>query len=195
MLGKHRKFLPFILPFIVFGGLWYLLMTHLSLHWATNPQYSFGWFGPVLCAYLCFIRWFTRPAIGSVSLRRATWVFWIVGFTLLPTWLVEQANPDWRLISWLLTLEIVVLSLCAIYFLGGRSWLGHFAFSICFIFTVVPWPGVVETFVTQSLMQAAASVTVQALHLFNIPALQYGNLIEVKTGLLGIDEACSGIRS
>ena len=38
-------------------------------------------------------------------------------------------------------------------------------------------------------------MTVQALHLFGIPALQNGNLIEVKTGLLGINEACSGIRS
>jgi exosortase/archaeosortase family protein len=62
-------------------------------------------------------------------------------------------------------------------------------------FVPVPWPGDLELLITQNLMQAAASVTVQALHLFGIPALQNGNLIEVKTGLLGINEACSGIRS
>ena len=33
------------------------------------------------------------------------------------------------------------------------------------------------------------------LNLSHIAALQHGNLIEVKTGLLGIDEACSGVRS
>ena len=38
-------------------------------------------------------------------------------------------------------------------------------------------------------------MTVQALHLFGIPALRHGNLIDVKIGLLGINEACSGIRS
>ncbi len=194
MLG-NRKILQRILPFVVFGGLWYLLITHLSLHWATNSEYSFGWFGPVLCAYLFLIRWCTRPPTGSASSPRAKWVFWTAGFSVLPIWLVEQANPEWRLISWLLTFEVVILSLCAIYFLGGKSWLRHFAFSICFIFAVVPWPGDAETFITQSLMQAAAWVTVQGLNLFNIPALRYGNLIEVKTGLLGIDEACSGIRS
>ncbi len=183
------------MPFAVFSGLWCLLIKHLSLYWAANPQYSFGWFGPVICAYLLFIRWITRPPIELASAKRAVWLFWMAGFALLPTWLVEQPNPDWRLISWLLSLEVVVLSLCAIYFVGGRSWFRHFAFSICFILTTVPWPTSAEVFVSQSLMQVATSVTVGSLHLFNIQALQHGNVIELKTGLLCIDEACSGVRS
>jgi exosortase len=44
-------------------------------------------------------------------------------------------------------------------------------------------------------MQIATSVTVESLNLFNIQALQHGNVIELKTGLVCIDEACSGIRS
>jgi exosortase/archaeosortase family protein len=44
-------------------------------------------------------------------------------------------------------------------------------------------------------MQVATWVTVEFLKLSNIAALQHGNVIEVKTGLLGIDEACSGVRS
>jgi exosortase len=108
---------------------------------------------------------------------------------------VEQPNPDWRLLSWLLTLEIVILSLCAIYFVGGKSWLKHFGFSVCFILLAVPWPKTVEEFVIQGLTQTATLITVTSLNLFQIWALQHGNLIEVKTGLLGVDEACSGIRS
>ena len=166
MVGTHGKFLQRILPFVVFGALWYLLIKHLSVYWAVNPQYSFGWFGPVICAYLFFIRWITRPPTGPAPSPGAEWVFWIACFALLPTWLVEQPNPDWRLLSWLLTLEIVILSLCAIYFVGGRSWLRHFAFSICFILTTVPWPSGVEEFITQSLMQVATWVTVESLNLF-----------------------------
>jgi hypothetical protein len=120
MLGNLRKYLPRIFPFVVFGGLWWLLLTHLSLYWATNPEYSFGWFGPLLCAYLLFVRWFSRPLTGSTSSGRAKWIFIFSGFALGPTWLVEQAAPDWRLISWLLAAEVVVLSLCAVYFLGGK---------------------------------------------------------------------------
>jgi len=195
MIGTHGKLLQQILPLVVFGGLWYVLIKHLSVYWAVDPQYSFGWFGPVICSYLLFIRWITRPQTGQPPSQGAEWVFWIASLALLPTWLVLQPNPDWRLISWLLTLEIVILSLCAIYFVGGRSWLRHFAFSICFILTTLPWPGGAEAFITQSLMQGATWITVELLKLSNIAALQHGNIIEVKTGLLGIDEACSGVRS
>ena len=124
----------------------------------------------------------TRRALGFLDCR----------FCILPTWLVEQPNPDWRLLSWLLTLEIVSLSLCAIYFVDGKSWLKHFGFSVCFILWAVPWPKTVEDFIIQGLTQL---ITVTSLNLFHIWALQHGNLIEVKTGLPGVDEACSGIRS
>lgn len=195
MFALPRKFRPIILPLAVFGVLWFLLLKNLSLYWSADPQYSFGWFGPLLCAYLFFGNWLSRPQTEPASWAGAKWGFWIAALALLPTWLVEQPNPDWRGLSWLLTLEIVLLTLCAIYFVGGRSWLRHFAFSICFILTTLPWPGGFENFLTQGLMQVVAWVTVVLLNFSHVAALQHGNLIEVKTGLLGIDEACSGIRS
>jgi exosortase len=196
MSGTRQISLERILPVIVFGALWYLLIRHVSGYWATNPQYSFGWFGPLICAYLFVVRWIERPGAETASSRvGAERCFWIAAFALLPTWLIVQPNPDWRLMSWLLVLEIVILSLSTVYFLGGKSWLRHFAFAVCFILTTLPWPGVIEEFITQGLMQLAAAITVACLNLLHIPALQHGNLVEVATGLLGIDEACSGVRS
>ena len=91
----------------VFGVLWSMLIAHLSPHWSANPQYSFGWLVPFLCAYLLVLRWRTRPPaqLGHSAVARC--VFWGTGFGLLPTWLVAQANSDWRLIGWLLAVEIV----------------------------------------------------------------------------------------
>jgi exosortase len=195
MIRNQQKLLQRILPLVLFGALWYLLIKHLSVHWAVNPQYSFGWFVPVISGYLFLIRWRTRPPVEFADSAVARWVFWTAGFALLPTWLVEQPNPDWRLISWLLAFEIVALSLCAIYFVGGKSWLRHFAFSIGFILVSVPWPGAVEDFVIHALTQAATVVTVASLNLFHFSAVQHGNVIELKTGLVGVDEACSGVRS
>jgi exosortase len=195
MIGKYRKCLERVLPFAVFGALWYLLIKHLSAYWNLDPQYSFGWFAPVICACLLSIRWITRPASEPAPSRSARVVFWIAAFAILPTWLVEQPNPDWRLLSWLLAMEVVTLSLCAIYFLGGKSWVKHFGFSVCLILSSVPWPKTVENSIIQGLMQMATFITVASLNLFHIWAVQHSNLVEVKTGLLGIDEACSGIRS
>src|SRR5271165_4631986 len=194
-VGQHQKLMQQIVPIVVFGALWSMLIAPLSQHWAVDPQYSFGWFVPVICAYLFLIRWRSRPPAEVAHSGVARWVFLMAGFALLPIWLIEQANPDWQLISWLLAFEIVALSLFAIYFVGGRSWLRHFAFSICLILTAIPWLSTVEWIVVQGLTQAATGLTVAALNLFQIPAMQHGNLIEVRTGLLGIDEACSGIRS
>jgi exosortase/archaeosortase family protein len=79
--------------------------------------------------------------------------------------------------------------------LGGRPWVRHFAFPACFILTAVPWPSDLENPVIDSLMRAVAATTVGVLNAIGTLALQQGNLIETRAGLLGIDEACSGVRS
>ncbi|MGB8353160.1 MAG: exosortase/archaeosortase family protein [Chthoniobacteraceae bacterium] len=182
------------LPLAAYSVLWFLLLKHLSVHWSVNPQYSFGWLVPLLCIFIFYARWISRPQPGPAH-AGARWIFCVTAFALLPTWLVEQPNPDWRLVSWFLALEVVILSLCAVYLAGGKPWLIHFAFSVCFILTSVPWPFGFEGIVVETLMQTAAAISVEVLNIVNIPALQHGNVIEITSGLLGIDEACSGIRS
>ena len=59
----------------------------------------------------------------------------------------------------------------------------------------VPWPSVIEGPVIQGLMRANTGVTVELLGVIGVPAIQHGNVIEVATGRVGIDDACSGIRS
>jgi hypothetical protein len=51
MIGKQQKLLQRILPLFLFGTLWYLLIKHLSVRWAINPQYSFGWFVPIISIF------------------------------------------------------------------------------------------------------------------------------------------------
>src|SRR6266478_6737593 len=78
---------------------------------------------------------------------------------------------------------------------GGWPWLRHFAFPILFFLVAVPWPIHFEQVVVQGLMRAVAAINVSLLNIGGIPALQHGNVIEVGSGLIGIEEACSGVRS
>ena len=71
----------------------------------------------------------------------------------------------------------------------------HFTFPVLFFLVAVPWPSGLENFLTQSLMRLNSATTVELLGLLGVPALQHGNVIEVGSGVVGIDEACSGIRS
>lgn len=70
-----------------------------------------------------------------------------------------------------------------------------FIFPVCYFLVAVPWPTWLEQTLIQGLTRADASVSVELLGWLGIPAMPHGNVIEVATGLVGIDEACSGIRS
>src|SRR5439155_15240163 len=114
---------------------------------------------------------------------------------LLPVRLFEIANPEWRLLAWGHTAIVVTLTLLLIWCLGGTAWLRHFAFPIAFILVAVPWPTSLETPVIQGLMRVVARVAAETAMLLGTPAQVEGNLIRVSNGLVGVNEACSGIRS
>ncbi|HWQ92261.1 MAG TPA: exosortase/archaeosortase family protein, partial [Clostridia bacterium] len=137
---------------------------------------------------------------------------------LLPLRVIYEINRDWPLISWVYTAIVVITTLYILHLAGPRSvisgpfskspqstvhspwsllspWVKHFAFPVAFILVAVVWPYRIEKGLTQGLMQIVATLTVELLGWLDIPALQRGNLIDLATGTVGVDEACSGIRS
>jgi len=188
-----------LLPVVLFSLLWLDLIRLLSVQWATREQYAYGWFVPLLTAALLWRRWLDRPS-GSQPLtlnpqRFLLPAFCFLLFLLLPLRVIYEINADWPLIGWLYTFIVVATTLYLVWLAGGWPWTRHFAFPICFTFVAVVWPYRLEKALTQDLMQIVAGLTVELLGWLNIPALQRGNLIDLGTGTVGIDEACSGIRS
>lgn len=181
---------------LIFVLLWAELIRQLGYHWTSNPQYAFGWTVPMLSLFLGWNAWMTRPSPGPAVARRGVLaLIGIAAFLLLPTRLFLDATPDWRVLQWAFAIEIVGLSLCVVHLLGGRPWLRHFAFPIAFIFVAVPWPVSFEQPFVAMLSEVVAVLTVHGLNLCDIPAFKQGILIEVSTGVVGVEEACSGVRS
>ncbi|MDQ2919420.1 MAG: exosortase/archaeosortase family protein [Verrucomicrobiota bacterium] len=114
---------------------------------------------------------------------------------MLPLRAFEIGNPDWRPLGWLHAGIVVALSLLLVWKSGGSTWVKHFAFPICFIFIAVPWISGIETPIIQGLMRFVAAVAAEILNLLGVPAQLEGNLIRVNSGLVGVNEACSGVRS
>jgi exosortase len=201
-----------VLPFLFFGALWFILCRQLTGEWSVNEQYSYGWFVPFFALYLFWLRWQDRPEpeiSGQWSVVSGQWAK-VSGnrrlliaallavpalLLLLPVRLFEIANPEWRLLAWAHATAVVTLTLLLIWRAGGRAWLRHFAFPVAFIFIAVPWPTPVETPIIQGLMRIVARVAAETAMLLGIPAQVEGNLIRVSNGLVGVNEACSGIRS
>ena len=189
-----RSLLNRLWPWLPILGVWALACGNLSVHWSANPIYSYGWLVPAFGLYAIIARWKSRPPPGkSNPVGRV--VAWLAAIAFFPTWTFAQPNPDWSLIAWLLSAEAVAMTLGAIGIAGGWPWVRHFAFPICLIFAAVPCPRVFEAPMTVGLMRWVAAFTVELLNVSGVAAVQHGNVIEVRTGLLGVDEACSGVRS
>jgi exosortase len=204
------KWAIILLPLAYF---WFRAINNLQVAWRSNPQYSYGLLVPFLCIGLLISRWhavrttglqttgqqttgtFNLPGSSVSGQWSAVWLFAALAFLYLPTRLIEAAVPEWNPIQWLLSLEAVGLTLCVIRLGKGRGWLRQLAFPICFFLVAVPWPTLVEIPIIQTLTRVSAAVVVDLLGLVGVPALTHGNVIEVSTGMVGIDEACSGIRS
>ena len=183
-------------PIAVFALVWLELISRLRFEWSINPQYAYGWTVPFLAAYLFWRRSENAPPPAPLAFRTfSTLLIIATAALLIPIRLVQEASPDWRLLSWGMAGCAAIITAAGIYLSGGKPWLRHFAFPILFFFVAVPWPTGLEQFVIQGLMRADASINVEALNAIGIPAVQLGNVIEVGSGLVGIDEACTGIRS
>ena len=183
-------------PLGVFALVWIELISRLRFEWSINPQYGYGWVVPFLAAYSFWRRYENAPPPSPPERRILVGSLIILSAALLlPIRLIQEANPDWRLLSWAMALSAGVITACGIYLSAGKDWVRHFAFPILFFFVAVPWPTNLEQFAVQGLMRLDTFINVEILNTIGIPAVQLGNVIQVSTGYVGIDEACTGIRS
>lgn len=177
---------------------WLVLWNRLRIDWAVNDQYSYGWFVPPLAFAVGALRWKDRPAPEGPGRAGRVWpglamVLCLTG--LFPARLIGEPNGDWRLLSWIHAGLLVGLTLAAAAWCGGRAWARHFAFPVGFLLLALPWPSGPEQALVQGLQRGVAALATEIMNVLGIPAAQQGNLIRVRGELVGVNEACSGIRS
>ena len=179
-----------------FALLWVALVARLRFEWDVNPQYGYGWTVPFLAALVFWRRFRTAPAPERPLNTLIPAILMVAAAAaLIPVRLIQEANPDWRILSWTMAFSVIAISAGGVYLAGGLRWVRHFAFPMLFILVAVPWPTQFEQWVIQGLMRAVASINVEVLNAIGISAVQMGNVIEVGSGFVGIAEACTGVRS
>jgi exosortase len=214
-----------VLTALTLVALWFVLCRHLSGEWSVNEQYSYGWFVPFFALFLFWMRWEDRPkgemrnvecgipVAAAVPAARhphlqatrlplqetqnvvAIGIAIVALLTLFPIRLFEVANPDWRPLGWLHAFAVIAITFVVIYQIGGWPWVKHFSFPVLFFLVAVPWVSLIEQPIVQGLMRIVASVATEAIGLCGIPAKVEGSIIRVSTGVVGVNEACSGVRS
>ncbi|MHB8524183.1 MAG: exosortase/archaeosortase family protein [Limisphaerales bacterium] len=171
------------------------LISKLAWFWSHRADLQFGWVVLFLCAYLVWDAWQRKP---NPAFR---WTYGGVvglgmGCGLLFTVQIYQAAFGTNAASMCaLACGILLFVFSNLHYVFG--WLGvkHFAFSILFLLVAVPLPSMIYNSLVVGLQSKIALATVEILRLLGIPAQQSGSLIQLPSCTVGIDEACSGIRS
>jgi len=180
--------------FLIGAGI--LAFRPVSITWHSNSNYSYGWWIPLICLFLFSEQWPARPPREPSGLRThfaPLVVLW--GMVFFAFRLAAEADPNWRPGLWVLTGLYLAALLGWLGLYGGKSWLRHFVFPVCFLLLSLPWLFAIELPITQGLMRWNASLASGSLRLLAIPAIAEGNVIELANGRLGVEEACSGILS
>jgi exosortase len=189
-------------------GYWALLLAawiwaiwSCAEYWRANPNYSYGWIVPVLgLAYAA--RRLTLVQTENIARPIFEVPFWLIvffGIVAGPIFFgLEFAREQvWHpiIVIWTIAFVPIALTLILCWFARGRNLVFAELFPILFLLTAVPWPPRFEQPITAALMQAVAVATTGLLHWFGIPAQTAGGAITLRTGVVGITEACSGMRS
>src|SRR5438552_1536941 len=88
---------------VLVGIFWLLIFNQQRLEWSVNAVYSYGWAVPFLAVFLFSERWRRRPAQAQSASTLFLGVASILLVAYLPLRVIQEANPDWVKINWLIT--------------------------------------------------------------------------------------------
>lgn len=173
--------------------------------WRANPDLSHGFFAPFIFALLAWesrrlgpLRWL-RPGGWRLGLLAGALVSGLVLFAIAG---LIAASLGWShaLVLFLLGLALAAFLFSGLLLLADESvrlvpfnWVSLTA--ILLFILVAPLPVGTYSRVTLALQHGVTGSVIQALHLIGVPARQHGNVIELARTTVGVEEACSGIRS
>ncbi|MET0262995.1 MAG: exosortase/archaeosortase family protein [Rariglobus sp.] len=179
---------------VLLALIWAPLLWRLARMWRSETEQMFGFGVPLLVAWLLWQRrgeW-TQPAAPG----RGAWWLAAAGAGLLGLALLAlEANPLWPKAAWLGAGGALILTFAVI--ARGHGWRGVKASAPMWLLmlTALKWPAFIYEPVMRTMMQMNAVIAAELVNLFGTPAMVQGNVIEVAHGMVGVDEACSGLRS
>lgn len=190
---------------VVLGGMVAAFCWLLWPEWRHNPDLSHAFFAPLIFLLLIWEsrrhgtpRWF-RPG-GLTTLAVGVTLFF--GFSLFALAGLFAATLAWThaVVSFLLAAALGCFLLAGLLVLADERWqLVPFNWisltAIILWLLVSPIPDGTYARLTLGLQHGVTGSVLNTLQLLGVPARQHGNIIELATSSVGVEEACSGIRS
>jgi exosortase len=155
--------------------------------WSHDENYSHGFLIPLITGYLI---WAKRGQLRQLPIKPSVWGLAVLlgglslylGGTIGAEWFLKRSSL------------IIVLGGLILY-LYGVAFFKALLFPVAFLIFMVPLPAIVYNVIAFQLQLFVSKVSAGLIALVGIPVHLNGNIIEVATGPLAVEEACSGMRS
>ncbi|MBI2510564.1 MAG: exosortase/archaeosortase family protein [Opitutae bacterium] len=173
--------------------------------WTSNPDLSHGIFAPVIFGLLLWegarhgtSRWLPHSRLLGAAALLVT----ALGVALFAAAGLLAATVGWAhaLVSFVLATALVTVWSGALLILASNrvralpfNWTVLTAIGLWLL--AAPLPDGTYRRVMLTLQHSVTSGVLDSLHILGIPARQLGNVIELANTSVGVEEACSGIRS
>ena len=109
----------------------------------------------------------------------------------LSVYLIGTIGAEW----FLRRSSLIVVLGGLILYLYGIEYIKTLLFPLVFLIFMVPLPAIIYNAVAFQLQLFVSKVSVQLISFVGIAVYRSGNIIEISTGPLAVEEACSGMRS
>lgn len=171
------------------------LVSKAQWFWRHRPDLQFGWIVLLLSVFLLWDQWHKRP----VTVFRPRWPLFCFGLFGCGLLFVAQIyHAAYGMMPALLMgfcAAVYAVAAANIHYVYGWKGLRFFAFPILFLAIALPMPSFIYGAVVNGLQHKVATINVEILNIVGVPARRIGSLIQLPNGTVGVDEACSGIRS
>ncbi|MCF7669981.1 MAG: exosortase/archaeosortase family protein [Verrucomicrobia bacterium] len=170
------------------------LVTRLAWFWNNRPELSFGWLTPVLALILVHDKLSVAPEENSGSLIGSVCV--VAGCLMLLLVQAFQAAYGSNSASTLgLAMgAILIVTANVAYVYGIRNGM-ELIVGFGFILVAVPLPSLIHNTVILGLKSVVTWINIELLNFVGIPAESAGSTIVLPGATVGVEGACSGIRS
>lgn len=171
------------------------LVSKAQWFWTHRPDMHFGWIVLMLSAFIVWDQWAKRPA----AVFRLRWPFFVLAPAglgiLLFVQIYHAAYGMMAALLMALSFGVFAIAAANAHYVFGWPGVRFFAFPFLFLLIALPLPSVLYDPIVVGLQNKVAAVNVEVLNAVGIPANRAGSLIHLPNGTVGVDEACSGIRS
>jgi exosortase len=162
-------------------------LSSLVRHWASDDDFSHGFFVIPIAAYFL---WQRRDAFRRTSPQPSAFGAVLVAVSLL-VFIAGRFGAE----LFLTRVSLIGVLAGTVLFLCGWQYLRIAAFPVAFLLLMIPLPAIIFNQITFPLQGVAARAGEAVIAAAGVPVLREGNILHVPGRALEVAEACSGIRS